>query len=131
MKNLANCDPIEFFVQTGKIRKAVSEWLTLTKVLEIRKTLPVLPLSATKEEIEEIQTKQATENINRMLTAILEEYPKETAELLGLCCFIEPKDLKKHKMSELLGAFNELINDQAVLDFFTSLGKLGLTNISI
>ena len=40
MKTLANCNPVEFLVQTNKIRKAVWDWLSLTQVMEIRKNLP-------------------------------------------------------------------------------------------
>ena len=40
MKTLANCKPSEFVAQTYKIKKAVWNWLDITKVLEIRKTAP-------------------------------------------------------------------------------------------
>ena len=66
MKHLANCDPVEFLVQTNKIRKAVSKWLTLTKVLEIRKTLPAPKDSeaANKDAIR----KQSKANIEKDIT---------------------------------------------------------------
>ena len=119
MKHLANCDPVEFLVQTNKIRKAASKWLTLTKIMEIRKTLPAPKDSeaANKDAIR----KQSKANIERMLESIMGEHPKETAELLGLMCFIEPDDLKNHKAIELVGAYSEMIQAPEVLDFFTSL----------
>ena len=43
MKNLANCNVREFLTQTNKIRKSVSNWLSLTQILEIRKNNPVIP----------------------------------------------------------------------------------------
>ena len=124
MKTLANCNPIEFLVQTNKIRKAVENWLSLTKVLEIRKNLPKLKEDATKEEKRDIIIEQIKKNASGMLDSILGEHPQETAELLGLMCFVEPDDLPNHKMSEFLGAIGELINTSEVIDFFISLTQL-------
>lgn len=130
MKTLANCDPIEFLTQTNKIRKSVADWLSATKILEIRKNLPEIPETATPEERNEASQKQAKKNLMEMLDNILEEYPKETAELLGLLCFVEPKDLKNHTMIEFFGAFNEIINSPEVVSFFISLAQLGTKDIS-
>lgn len=124
MKTLANCNPIEFFVQTNKIRKAVWEWLNLTKILEIRKKLPKVKDNATPEEKRQIVQSQIMENASAMLDAMFGEHPQETAELLGLMCFVEPKDLPNHKMSEFLGAISELLNTPEVIDFFISLTRL-------
>lgn len=125
MKTLANCNPKEFLVQTNKIRKHVSNWLELTKVLEIRKTRPNLPENATLEQRKKAEQQQVKKNLTAMLDSILEEHPEETAELLGLLCFVEPKDLEKHKMAEFLEAFAELINCPEVISFFISLMRLG------
>lgn len=124
MKTLANCNPIEFLVQTNKIRKAVENWLSLTKVLEIRKNLPKFKEDATPEEKRQIVMEQIKKNTGAMLDSIMGEYPQETAELLGLMCFVEPDDLQNHKMSEFLGAIGELINTPEVIDFFISLTQL-------
>ena len=124
MKTLANCNPIEFLVQTNKIRKAVENWLSLTKVLEIRKNLPKLKEDASKEEKRDMIIEQIKKNAGEMLDSILGEHPQETAELLGLMCFVEPDDLQNHKMSEFLGAIGELINTPEVIDFFISLTQL-------
>ena len=59
----------------------------------------------------------------------LEEHPVETAELLGLLCFIEPDDVKNHKMTEFLSAIIELIESEEVLSFFISLARLEKRNI--
>lgn len=130
MKNIANCNPVEFLVQTNKIRKRVKEWLDLTKVLDIRKNKPDIKEDASDEEKKAAINKQVKENLNGMLDKILDEYPKETAELLGLLCFIEPEDLENHKASELFSAAAEIMNSQEVIDFFYSLAKLGVTNTS-
>ena len=130
MKNLANCSPVEFLVQSNKIRKSVESWLELTKVAEIRKNMPEIPEGATKEQINELIAKQGKENIRKMLDSMLEEHPKETAELLGLLCFIEPKDLEKHKMVEIISSVNDILNSKEVIDFFTSLMQSGLIDTS-
>lgn len=129
MKNLANCNPKEFLRQTNRIRKSVANWLSLTNVMEIRKRLPSIADTDSEEAKQEALKKQMKANLSAMLDAALEDHPDETAELLGLCCFIEPEDLENHKMTELLGAISELIDCPEVISFFTSLAKLGQTDI--
>jgi len=130
MKTLANCTPREFLVQSNKIRKAVAKWLTLTKVLEIRKAIPEISEKATAEERQEAMQKQMETNLSKILDAILDDYPEETAELLGLICFVEPDDLDNHPMTEFLGAISEILRNREILDFFTSLASLGNVNTS-
>lgn len=124
MKNLANCNVREFLTQTNKIRKSVANWLSLTQVLEIRKNMPVFTEDVSEEERKKAMTEQAKKNFSDMLDSILDKYPDETAEMLGLMCFIEPKDLNKHKMTELFSSFNEMINCEEVISFFISLVSL-------
>ncbi len=124
MKNLANCNVREFLTQTNKIRKSVANWLSLTQVLEIRKNMPVFTDDVSEEERKKAMTEQAKKNFSDMLDSILDKYPDETAEMLGLMCFIEPKDLNKHKMTELFSSFNEMINCEEVISFFISLVSL-------
>ena len=50
MKTFATCNPVEFLVQTNKIRRSVEKWLTLTRIREIRKRLPELPENASDED---------------------------------------------------------------------------------
>jgi len=45
-------------------------------------------------------------------------------ELLALVCFVDPKDIDKHPMSEYMGAIAELLSNVDVLNFFTSLTSL-------
>lgn len=140
MKTLVNCTPTEFFVQTNKIRKSAEKWLKDTNILEIRKRAPqgdfVASQGASEDEIkasiEERKAawaEQAKKNLFDMLGAICEDYPQETIELMALVCFIDPKDADKHTMSEYLQCINEIIMDDAVMGFFTSLASLGATNI--
>ena len=124
MKTLATCSPVEFLVQTNKIRRSVESWLTLTKVMEIRKRLPELPQGAKPEDVKKARQEQAKTNFSSILDSVLEEHPQETAELLGMLCFIEPEDLGNHSMLEIISSVNELIASPEVLSFFTSLMQL-------
>lgn len=135
LKTLATCKPSEFLKQTNRIKKSAEKWLTDTDILNIRKRLPALeavPFDASVEERSAIQERnkklhleQAKKNISAMLDAILEDHPDETLELLALCCFVEPENIDDYTMSDYLTAFNTLINDKAVIGFFTSLASLG------
>lgn len=137
LKTLATCKPSEFLRQTNRIKKAVEKWLTDTDIMNIRKRLPVaevVPVEATVEEQAAIFERnkkavqeQSKKNVSAMLDAILDEHPEETLEVLALCCFVEPENVDDHPVSEYLAAINTLINDKAVIDFFTSLVLLGRT----
>lgn len=127
MKNLANCGPREFLMQTVKIRHAVEHWLKATEIMEIRKRLPEYPEGATKAERAALTREQGRKNLWAMFDAIAEKHPAETAELLALCCFVEPEKADEHPMSEYLGSFAEMIENEDVWRFFTSLMRLGQT----
>lgn len=130
MKTLATCTPREFLRQTNKIRKSVKNWLTLTQIMEIRKRMPNPAPDEDEETRKKALQEQAAANINAMLDAAMEDHPDETAELLGLLCFIEPDDLDNHSVSELLGGFAEMLQCTEVVDFFTSLMQLGTISTS-
>ena len=124
MKTLANCTPREFLVQTNKIRKSVAKWLTVTNILGIRKEKPQFDAGASDEEKKAALEKQVRQNLTSMLDAALDEHPDETAELLGLLCFIEPEDLDNHSMIEILTNFTDILNSKEVMSFFISLMQL-------
>lgn len=141
LKTLITCTPEEFFVQGNRIRKHAAKWLEETNILGIRATMPddleTIPENASPEEMavvikrnKEKIRKQSMTNISAMLDAILEKYPKETVELLGLCCFVEKEDINNYPMRDYLAAFNSLVNDEVVIGFFTSLAALVQTNTS-
>ena len=130
MKNLANCKPSEFLKQTNKIRKVVAKWLDITDVMSIRKRRPEITADMSDEEKKKAFANQARQNLNDILDAAMDAHPKETLEVLGYLCFVEPKDVDKHPMSEYLQAFTEIMNDEAVVSFFFSLARLGQMNIS-
>ena len=124
MKTLANCKPSEFLKQTNRIRKAVRHWLDVTKIMEIRKNVPKFDENATEDEKTAILQERSVKNANAILTAIMEDHPDETLELLALLCFVEPENVDDYLVEDYLSAFNELVGSKPVLDFFTSLAQL-------
>lgn len=140
MKTLANCKPSEFLKQTNRIRKSVEKWLIDTDIANIRKRQPVVaivPENATAEQRldivaqnEKARKAQIKENMHAIFDAILEEHPDETLEVLALCCFIEPENADDYPIKYYLNAATELMNDEAVISFFTSLLRWAQTNTS-
>jgi len=139
MKNLSTCTPEEFLKQTVRIKRAAEKWLSLTDILNIRKNVPELETidwdadvdkkSKVMAENKRRRTEQAMANLSKIIDAVAEEHPAETLEMLALVCFVEPKDVNKHLMGEYLQSITEMITDQAVIGFFTSLAKLGQMRI--
>lgn len=135
IKTLSTCTDIEFLQQTNKIRHAIKEWLDVTDIMKIyRRTANVeeIPVGdeAKAEVIREKNKKlirnQFMKNLDEILDSILEKHPEETLKVLRLCCFVNPDD-DSHKVTYYLGAFSQMMGDQNVIDFFTSLINLGQT----
>ena len=128
MKTLANCSDVEFLRQTNKIRKYAEQWLKDTDILNIRRReLPVPDEGLPEDEKKATYRENARNRLNEMLDAALDTHAEETAGLLRLLCFREADDTTV-RMPQLLGAVSDIINNQEVLDFFTSLARLGLMN---
>lgn len=140
MKNLANCTPTEFLTQTNKIRKSVYGWLKLTDIMNIRQKRPKLtPLSNEMSDEERTQVildnkeamkEQARENFSLMLDKMLDDYPEQTLEVIGLINFIDKSDLDNYKMVDLMANTLEMFEDEAVMGFFGLLMRLGSKNTS-
>lgn len=138
MKTLANCSNVEFLRQCNKIRHQVQDWLKDTGVLEIRKrTCDLVEIKDTMTDAERIKAEtenelrvqaQAKKNISDMLDAALDANAEKTLELLGLMCFLTPEETEKEKPFKLLNAFADMLNDEDVVGFFSSLMKSGLIN---
>jgi len=138
MKSLANCKPTEFLKQTNRIRKAVEKWLDLTDIAKIAATRPKLtPFRKDMTEEEKLELfaenkkiaeEQTRDNMNRILEEVMDKHADETLVILGLCCFVEPDEIDDHSVSEYLEVLTELIENRAVLNFFTSLMRLEQTN---
>ena len=134
-KNLANCDPIEFMDQAYRIKESVERWMKATDILSIRSKkvegLEIISSDMSEEEAEKIREKnkalvsvQARKNASEIFNAIFRDHPKETVELLGLICFVEPEHVREHKMSWYLANIGDILTDSDTLDFFTSLVQL-------
>ena len=140
MKSLANCKPTEFLKQTSKIRKAVQKFLDITDVVKIyQRKAKLTPFrdDMTDEEKADLFAEnrkvveaQVRDNLNAILEEIMDKHPEETLTILALCCFVEPKNIDDHTVDEYLESFTELINNRAVMNFFTSLMRLEQMNIS-
>lgn len=140
MKNLANCTPTEFLTQTNKIRKSVHSWLKLTDLMNIRQKRPRLtPLTNEMTDKERAQVildnkeamkEQARENFSLMLDKMLDDYPEQTLEVIGLINFIDKSELDNYKMVDLMANTLEMLEDEAVMGFFGLLMRLGSKNTS-
>lgn len=135
IKTLSTCTDIEFLQQTNKIRHAIKEWLDVTDIMKIYRRaadIEEIPVGdeAKAEVIREKNKKlirdQFMKNLDEILDSILEKHPEETLKVLRLCCFVDPDD-DSHKVTYYLGAFSQMMGDQNVIDFFTSLINLGQT----
>ena len=138
-KNLATCTPREFLKQTNRIRKSAEKWMTATDIIGIRgrkveglKEIPkddILEASRVRRENAEKIAEQRAKNLNDILNAALEDHIDETLEILALACFVEPENVDDHKISFYLRNLSDILADQDVLGFFTSLAQLGQTGI--
>ena len=130
-KNLTNCNLREFVTQTRLIKHKVEKWLTDTDIMNIRKNLPDIPDDADDEERKKLLTEQGMKNASAMFDAIFDEHPNETVELLALLCFVSGDEIDNYPVTYYMESVTEMLNDQKVWDFFTSLAvaarKIGIT----
>ena len=137
-KNLANCKPSEFMAQCGRVAKSAEAWITATDIMNIRKRVPKMmpiPEDATPEQTNQIMedykktlSVSARQNLADIMNSIFTDHPQETLELLALLCFVEPEDVDNYSVSFYLANLADLLNDQDVISFFTSLARLGQMN---
>lgn len=141
MKNLANCKPSEFLKQSLRIKRNVEKWLTSDDIKEIRSRLPkkeIITNTMTIEEKGEVmlrnqkaQQDQIMQNFMDILDVMLDKKFDETLSVIALSCFVEPENVDDHEISEYLGSIADMLEDKNVIRFFTSVARLGQTNISI
>lgn len=140
MKNLATCKPTEFVAQTAKIREAVADWLELIDFQKIRSKIPdyeVVSKEATAEEKADvirhnaaILRKATADRLNELLDNMLAKHPQETLNVLALCCFVEPAEVDNHPMDEYFNCIMDMVENKAVLRFFSLLAQLDQTSTS-
>ena len=138
MKNLATCTPSEFFKQAVKVKRAAEKWMKDVNFLEIRARFPEL-VKIEKDMSQEEKEKAFKENRARVKKAGVEnameifdkafdEHADETLAILGYCFFIEPEEVDNYQIRDYLRGITEILSDPEVIDFFTSVGQLGLIN---
>lgn len=140
MKNLANCKPSEFLKQSLRIKRNIEKWLTSEDIKEIRSRVPEMDKilnTMTNEEKGQILIKnqkkkkeQMLKNFLDILDIMLDRKADETLSVIALCCFVEPENVDDYPINEYLGAIADLLENDNVLRFFSSLAQLGQTNIS-
>ena len=141
MKNLANCKPSEFLKQSIRIKRNVEKWLTSEDIKEIRKRLPkyekILNTMTAEEKGEillrnqQMKNEQMIKNFMDILDVMLDKKYEETLAVIALSCFVEPENVDDYEISEYLGSIADMLEDKNVIRFFTSVARLGQTNISI
>ena len=135
MKNLANCTPREFLKQTSMIKRSVEKWLKATDIMAIRKRMPAnipeinenVPVAEQSDVVAkraEMLREQAYKNVSAIFDTMLEEHPDETLEVLAYCCFVEPEKVDDYPMGFYLAAITEMLSDESVKAFFTTLMQL-------
>lgn len=139
MKNLTNCTPIEFLKQTNRIRHSVEKWLKVTDIMNIKNSLPNfveinddMSEEERKEKADinkELVREQNKKKLSLILDKCLDEHAEETLELMALMCFVEPEHINEHSAMKYLKEVTEMISNKDVLDFFSSLIRLGQTDL--
>lgn len=139
MKNLTNCTPIEFLKQTNRIRHSVEKWLKVTDIMNIKNSLPSfveinddMSEEERKEKADinkELVREHNKKKLSLILDKCLDEHAEETLEMMALMCFVEPEHINEHSAMEYLKEVTEMISNKDVLDFFSSLIRLGQTDL--
>lgn len=134
MKNLATCKPTEFVAQTAKIKEAVASWIDAIDLMKIRAIQPqyeTIPIDSTPEQRAEVirknaelKKKQTMENLNKILDKMLVEHPKETLDVLALCCFVEPEHVDDYTIDEYMQCIMDMMQNKSVMNFFSLLAQV-------
>lgn len=127
MKTIATLKGADFLRACNKVRYAAQEMLSETKVLDIRKRMPIMDINMTEAERKAALEKQTKKNISDMLDRLLEEKPEETYKLLQAMITPEEGDGELDGI-DLMCAALELISNPKVIDFLSRLTKLALGN---
>ena len=130
-KTLANCSTIEFLKQANKIRKAVGQFYDECDFGSIMKSKPEYPMNATEEQREEIAKAFRKNQLNEILDICLETNVEKTVEIIGLMCFMSKEEAENTPANIILGLALDLIQNQAVIDFFSKMVQSGMIDTAI
>lgn len=124
IKTIASLEGAEFLKACNKARHKAADLMQKSRVMDIRKTMPILDGTETAEERKNKIADQSSKNISAMFDRLLDEYPEETYELVRalIVCDQEPDGM------DLLNAALELFQSEKVIYFLSSLAKLAQTN---
>ena len=129
MKTIAALKGADFLRACNKARYAAQELFAETKVMEIRKHMPVITEGMTEEQCKAAVDAQTKKNISDMLDRLLEEKPEETYKFLeSVILHEEGEELDG---IDLMCAAMELVSDPKVVDFLSRLTRLVLPNTGV
>lgn len=123
-KTIATCTPSEFMAQGYRIAGKAKALFEMAGIADIRKRMPEYKEDDTPEERKEKMQKQGKENLWAIFDELFGKYPKETTELFGLMCFIEPTDIDSYNGMELTATCIDMLGDENVATFLVSLSKI-------
>lgn len=123
MKTISELNGVDFLRQCNKIRHEVSSILKNTKVMEIRKKVPVYEDTDTKEIRLKKLEEQQKKNLDEMLDIILEEKAEDTVKLFDLLIIKEDGDKELPGIELAMTGF-QILSDKRVVDFLLSLMRL-------
>ena len=128
MKTITELNGTDFLRQCNKVRYAVQDILKETNVLKIRETKPTLTGKESPEEVERLYREQSNKNLSKMVDVMLEEKPEETMKLFRLLVTPDEGETEPSGFEMVMIGLN-ILSDKRVLDFLSSLIRLGQTNM--
>ena len=123
-KTIATCTPSEFMAQGYRLAGKAKALFEMAGIAEIRKRMPEYKEEDTPEERKEKMQKQGKENLWAIFDELFGKYPKETTEVFGLMCFIEPAEIDSYNGMELMAKCIDMLGDENVATFLVSLSKI-------
>ena len=123
-KTIATCTPSEFMAQCYKIAGKAKTLFEMAGIADIRKRMPEYKEEDTPEERKAKMKKQGRDNLWAIFDELFGKYPKETTELFGLMCFIDPSEIDNYNGMELTAKCIDMLGDENVATFLVSLSKI-------
>ena len=123
-KTIATCTPSEFMAQGYRLAGKVKALFEMAGIADIRKRMPEYKEEDTPEERRDKMQKQGKENLWAIFDELFGKYPKETTEVFGLMCFIEPAEIDSYNGMELMAKCIDMLGDENVATFLVSLSKI-------
>ena len=110
--------------QCYKIAGKAKTLFEMAGIADIRKRMPEYKEEDTPEERKAKMKKQGRDNLWAIFDELFGKYPRETTELFGLMCFIEPSEIDNYNGMELTAKCIDMLGDENVATFLVSLSKI-------